>query len=66
MATNLALDDRLVDEAKALGGHRTKRAAVNAALTEYVSRRKCRKILEVFGTLDWAPDYDYKQERRAR
>lgn len=66
MPTNLALDDQLVHEAKELGHHRTKRAAVNAALVEYVSRRKREKLLEVFGTLDWDPEYDYKAERRAR
>lgn len=66
MATNLALNDRLVEEAKELGGHRTKRAAVDEALAEYVARRKRRKILEIFGTLDWDPGYDYKEERRRR
>lgn len=66
MSTNLALDDRLVEEAKTLGGHRTKRAAVSEALEEYVGRRKRRKVLELFGKLDWDPEYDYKEERRRR
>lgn len=30
MATNLAIDDRLVEEAQKLGRHRTKRETVNA------------------------------------
>ena len=66
MATNLALDDALVDEAKKLGKHATKRAAVNEALSEYVARRKRRRILELFRTLDWDPGYDYKAERSRR
>jgi Arc/MetJ family transcription regulator len=66
MATNLALDDRLVDEAKRLGKHATKREAVNAALAEYVASRKRRRVLELFGELDWDPTYDYKAERRRR
>ncbi len=66
MATNLALDDSLVEEAKSLGEHRTKRAAVTDALVEYVNRRKRRRILELRGKLDWDPDYDYKAERRRR
>jgi Arc/MetJ family transcription regulator len=66
MATNLALDDGLVEEAKRLGGHRTKRAAVNEALAEYVARRKRRWILEAFGKVDWDPDYDHKAERKKR
>ncbi len=64
MATNLDLDDQLVDEAKRLGGHRTKRAAVNEALEEYVRRRKRRQVTELFGSLDWDEGYDHKAERR--
>ncbi len=66
MATNLALDNNLVEEAKSLGEHRTKRAAVTDALVEYVNRRKRRRILELRGELDWDPEYDYKAERRQR
>jgi Arc/MetJ family transcription regulator len=66
MATNLALDDKLVQEVKRLGGHTTKRAAVNEALQEYVTRRKQKKILEIFGTLDWDPKYDYKVARKRK
>jgi Arc/MetJ family transcription regulator len=66
MATNLALDDRLVEEARRLGGHRTKRAAVNEALAEYVARRKRRRILDHFGKLDWDAGYDYKAERERK
>jgi len=66
MPTNLALDDKLVQEVKRLGGHTTKRAAVNEALQEYVTRRKQKKILEIFGTLDWDPTYDYKKARKRK
>ena len=66
MPTNLALDDDLVDEAKRLGDHRTKREAVNEALAEYVARRKRRKVLEVFGELEWDSNYDYKAVRKRR
>ena len=66
MATNLDLDVTLVEEAKSLGGHRTKKEAVNEALREYISRRKRRHLLDLFGKLDWDPEYDYKALRRAR
>ena len=66
MATNLDLDDKLVEEAKRLGKHRSKRAAVNEALAEYVASRKRRRILNLFETLDWDSKYDYKAERRRR
>lgn len=64
MATNLALDDKLVEEAKRIGGHRSKREAVNRALAEYVERHKRRGMLDLFGSLDWASDYDYKESRK--
>ena len=66
MATNLGLNDRLVDEAQRVGGHKTKKDAVNAALEEYVRRRKQLKILELFGKIDFDPSYDYKAERRRK
>lgn len=66
MPTNLALDDDLVREAKRLGRHRSKRAAVNSALAEYVARRKRRRILSLFGKQPWDSSYDYKAERRRR
>jgi len=47
-----------------LGGHRTKSEAVNEALAEYVARRKRRQVVEIFGTADWDPDYDYKAARK--
>lgn len=64
MATNLALDDRLIEAARRAGGHRTKKEAVTAALDEYVRRRKQRRILRAFGSFDFDPAYDYKAERR--
>jgi len=66
MPTNLNIDDTLLEEAVKLSGKKTKREAVNAALQEYVSRRKQRRVLDLFGKLDWDPRYDYKRERERR
>ena len=66
MATNLALDDKLIEAAKAAGGHRTKKEAVTAALREYVRHRERLKLVELFGTVDFDPGYDYKAGRRER
>ena len=66
MPTNLNLDDALLDEAVKLSGKKTKRATVNAALAEFVSRRKQRRILGLFGKLEWDPRFDYKKERERR
>lgn len=66
MATNLALDPKLIDEARRLGKHRTKKAAVTAALEEYVRRIRQLRIVGHFGTIDFDRAYDYKAARRAR
>jgi Arc/MetJ family transcription regulator len=64
MATNLAIDDKLIEEARRVGGQRTKKAAVTEALGEYIQKRKQAKILELFGTIEFDPRYDYKRQRR--
>ena len=64
--TNLAIDDALLEEAQKLGQHRTKRETVNAALDEYIRRRKQQQILSLFGKIDYDHHYDYKQARRAK
>jgi len=66
MATNLAIDDRLIEEARKLGHHRTKKDTVNAALDEYIQRRKQQGIVSLFGTIDYDHAYDYKRERRRK
>ena len=63
MATNLDLDPDLIERALALSGAPTKRAAVTAALQEFIARREQRKVVELFGKLEWDPEYDYKRER---
>lgn len=63
MATNLALDPGLLDEALAVSGKKTKKAAVTLALEEFIARRKQVEILDLFDSLDWDPGYDYKVER---
>jgi hypothetical protein len=63
MPTNLALNDQLIEAARRAGKHRTKKEAVNAALDEYVRKRKQMRILEAFGTFPVDPAYDYKAER---
>lgn len=63
MATNIEIDNTLVTKAMKLGGIRTKREAVNKALAEYVQRREQLGVLDLFGTVDYDPDYDYKAQR---
>ena len=64
MARNLSADDKLIEKARRVGRHKTKKDAVTPALVEYVQRRKRLRILGAFGTVDFDPTYDYKAERR--
>lgn len=64
MATNLALDDSLLDEAVKVGGLKTKKATVTKALQEFIQRRQVNKLIDAFGTFDFGPDYDYKTGRK--
>lgn len=66
MPTNLDLDDRLIDKARRIGRHRTKKDAVNAALREYVRHHEQLRIVELFGTVDVDPRWDPKAARRRR
>ena len=63
MATNLAIDPGLLDRAVAVSGERTKTAAVKRALEEFIARRQQARIVEIFGSLEWDPEYDYKAAR---
>ena len=66
MATNLALDPKLLDEAVAAAGVRTKKEAVTLALEEFIARRARAKIVDLFGTIDMDETYDYKSYRLHR
>jgi Arc/MetJ family transcription regulator len=63
MSTNLAIDPELINKALAVSGEKTKKAAVTKALQEFIARRGQRRIVQLFGTLEWDPAYDYKKER---
>ena len=64
MASNLDIDEKLLEEALKIGGNRTKKATVEEALQEYVQRRKQQKILKLFGKIEYDPPYKYKEQRR--
>jgi Arc/MetJ family transcription regulator len=63
MATNLQIDDKIIQKAVRLGGHKTKKAAVSKALIEYIQNLEQEKILSMLGTVEYDPEYDYKKQR---
>jgi Arc/MetJ family transcription regulator len=66
MPSNLAIDDNLLNLAKKIGKHKTKRAVVNEALQEYIQRRKQFEITKLFGKVEYEEDYNYKQQRKVQ
>ena len=66
MPTNLGIDDQLLEQARTVGGYRTKRQTVNEALREFIERRQRLELVKLFGKVDYDRGYDYKKERRAR
>ena len=63
MATNLALDQDLLERAFKVSGEATKKATVTRALQEFIARREQRRMAELFGKLDWDASFDHKTER---
>ncbi len=66
MPTNLAIDDHLLEEALKVGGHRTKKATVTEALTEYIQRRRQAAVIDLFGKLDVDTPQELKAQRRRK
>lgn len=66
MASNLAIDDRLLVLAQQVSGLKTKKDTVNLALKEFVQRRRQEEVLDLFGTVEYDEGYDYKELRTRR
>ncbi len=63
VATNLDIDQKLLEEAVSLGKHRSKKAAVTDALVEYIARKKQQEILGLFGKIDYDPKLEAGRRR---
>lgn len=66
MATNLKIDDKLLNEVLHLGQFKSKREAVNQALADFIQHHRQAEILRWEGKVDFFEDYDHKKLRKAR
>ncbi|GBR73506.1 antitoxin VapB [Candidatus Termititenax aidoneus] len=66
MATNLAINDVLLNTALDMGGLKTKKDTVTLALQEFIQRRQAEDIIELFHGVEYAPDYNYKKLRHRK
>ncbi len=64
MATNLAIDDKLIIKAQKIGHHKTKKEAVSTALKEYIAHKKQLEVLDLFGSIEFDKNFDYKKARK--
>jgi Arc/MetJ family transcription regulator len=64
MPSNLSVDPDLIAAVLKLSGERTEKAAVTEALEEFVARRRQKRLLELFGKLEWDTSFDHRSERR--
>lgn len=63
MTKSIELDENLVQEVLALGQHSTINILVEIALKDYINKYKKEKIIELFGTIEYEENYDYKKQR---
>lgn len=63
MTYSLNLDESLIQEALALDEQQNLETVIETALREYIQRRQRRKIVELFGTINYDETYDYKAQR---
>ena len=63
IATNVTLNQDLLEPAFVLSGEATEKAAVTRYLQEFIARREQKRTIELFGNLDGDAAFDYKAER---
>ncbi len=65
MTVFIELEDKnLLEKAQTLGHHKTESEAIVAALKAYIERYDQSQILNLFGTIEYDPAYDYKAQRQ--
>ena len=63
MPTNLSLDDNLIKEAQKISGLPTKKDTVNTALRVFILHHGQEEIIEMFRSVEYEKEYDYKKMR---
>lgn len=67
MRTTLNIDSKLLDSVVDATGEKTKSAAVNAALKEYIRRKRIQEFIDSWGTIiidDYSEETNRANEKR--
>ena len=63
IVTTLEIDQKLLSATLKAFGFKSKQEAVNTALSELLKHKKRLELVEMFGKVEYYPDYDYKKPR---
>ncbi len=63
MPTSFTINPELLQEAIDLQTDTPIEVLVEKALRDYIDQYKRLKVIELFGTIDYDEDYDYKEQR---
>jgi Arc/MetJ family transcription regulator len=63
IADSAERSSELVNAALAISGLKTKQETINLALEEFIEKRKREEVIEAFGTIDFADDWDSRRMR---
>lgn len=66
MPSNLSFNAELLQEALILSGLKYKKDVIDLALNEYIQHHKQQKILDLFYSVPYDENYNYKVERKSR
>ena len=66
MRTNVVLDEKLVEEAFALTGVRTKKQLIHLALSELVRTYRKKDLMDLAGRIRFRAGFDHKSLRGMR
>lgn len=61
---NQMAEKELLETAKKLGGHKTKRETINEALKEYIRWHQRIESIKYFGTIDFDPEFLAEMDRK--
>jgi len=65
MRTQIDLDEKLLTQVVQMGQFNSKKAAIQAALTEFVKTLKSRELLALRGQIEWQGDLNQLRANRA-
>jgi len=62
--TNIVLDEKLIEKGKKATGLKTSKAVVDLALKELIRHSDQRRILNLFGAIEWKGDLTQMRSMR--